>query len=417
MKNSFAPILLLAVASAHADMLSWEASVQEAWTHNADLQSARANLEASHYQVRGAYSGYLPQISASAGYTESDARLRARVAADIAAPYSASISLTQNLFAGFQDQARVAQGQANYHAAEARLASTLAQVNHDLRSAFAALSYAQNNLVLTENIARRLQENVRLVELRFEGGRENKGSYLLTKASLAQARFERLQAQQALATAQAQLAGVLGRAPTDDLAVSGALPTGTPEARPDFARLTEQIPDYRQAVAEERAAAAGVRLARAPRYPSLNLTATSARNGAEWFPDEQRSSVGVTLMVPIFNGGRDYFATKSAAAAHAAAATTKAGMDRQLLVKLKEAHAAFVESVEKLKVDEEFLEAASTRADIARAKYQNGLISFEDWDRIENDLILRQKTLLSSRRARANAEAVWELTIGRGLAS
>lgn len=395
--------------------LTWQACVQEASAQNADLRSARASLEASQYQARGAYSGYLPQVSASAGYTESHDGASTGTTTGTTTPYSASISVTQNLFAGFQDQAKVSQGAANYEVAEASLAAVMARVNHDLRSAFAGLGYAQNNLILTESIMRRLQENLRLVELRYEGGRENKGSYLLTKASLGQARFEHLQAKQALATSQEQLARVLGRASSDDLAVSGAVPADAPEARPEFVRLVEQTPDHRQAVAQEKSAAAGIQLARAPLYPSLNLTGTTSRDGEQWYPEDQRRTVGLTLTVPIFSGGKDYYGAKSAASTHAAAATNIDVVDRQVLVKLKQAHAAFVESVEKLNVDRDFLEAAGTRAEIARAKYQNGLISFEDWDRIESDLILRQKSLLQSQRERANAEAVWELTLGKGL--
>ncbi len=393
--------------------LTWEACVQEAWTHNADVQTARANRDAAYYQSRSAYSGYLPQLSASTGY--SDSNDGATTTTGTSAPYSASLSLTQNLFAGFQDQAKVAQGAANYTVAEAGLAAAAARLNHDLRSAFAGLGYAQTNVTLTDEIVRRLQENVRLVELRYEGGRENKGSYLLTRATLGQARFEHLQARQALATAQAQLARTLGRPPSDELRVTGAVPGEPPPAQPDFARLAEQTPDYRQAAAQEKSAAAGVTLARAPFYPSLNLTGTTVRDGDHWFPDDSRRIVGLTLSVPIFSGGKDYYDTQSAISNLAAATTGKQSVDRQAVVNLKQAHAAFVESVEKLKVDEDFLEAATTRADIARAKYQNGLISFEDWDRIENDLILRQKTLLQSQRGRVTAEAVWELTFGKGL--
>lgn len=398
--------------SAHADTpLTWEVCVQESLAGNAELQTARANLDAAYFQSRSAYSGYLPQLSASSGYTD----YNDGTATGNSAPYTAAISVTQNLFAGFQDQARVAQGAANYTVAEAGLAAAAARLNHDLRSTFAGLSYAQNNVTLTDEIVRRLQENVRLVELRYEGGRENKGSYLLTKATFGQARFDHLQARQALATAQAQLARTLGREPSDELRVTGAVPGGPPEARPDFVRLAEQTPEYRQAVAQERSATAGVTLARGPLYPSLNLTGTTSREGDNWFPDDQRRTVGLTLTVPIFSGGKDYYATKSAISSLSAATTIKEGVDRQVLVRLKQAHAAYVESVEKLKVDEDFLEAAEIRADIARVKYQNGLISFEDWDRIENDLILRQKTLLASRRERVTAEAVWELTLGKGL--
>jgi hypothetical protein len=54
------------------------------------------------------------------------------------------------------------------------------------------------------------------------------------------------------------------------------------------------------------------------------------------------------------------------------------------------------------------------RAEIARSKYNNGLLSFEDWDLIENDLINRQKALLVSVRERVTAEAGWEQARGEG---
>jgi outer membrane protein TolC len=65
-------------------------------------------------------------------------------------------------------------------------------------------------------------------------------------------------------------------------------------------------------------------------------------------------------------------------------------------------------------VDEDFLKAANARAEIARSKYSNGLMSFEDWDIIENDLINRQKAVLQSRRDRVTAEAAWEQVLGNG---
>jgi outer membrane protein len=71
--------------------------------------------------------------------------------------------------------------------------------------------------------------------------------------------------------------------------------------------------------------------------------------------------------------------------------------------------------VEKLKVDQAFLDAAKTRADIARTKYNNGLMTFENWDIIENDLIQRQKSFLQSQRDRVVAEAAWEQAQGKGV--
>ena len=72
------------------------------------------------------------------------------------------------------------------------------------------------------------------------------------------------------------------------------------------------------------------------------------------------------------------------------------------------------QAIERLKVDESFRAAAIARAEIARRKYNNGLLSFEDWDIIENDLIFRQKNYLSSLQTRVTSEAAWERDRGTG---
>jgi outer membrane protein TolC len=58
-------------------------------------------------------------------------------------------------------------------------------------------------------------------------------------------------------------------------------------------------------------------------------------------------------------------------------------------------------------VRKNFLQASEERAKIAQAQYSNGLISFDNWTIIEDDLVQAQKSFLD---AQANAfltEAQW----------
>jgi outer membrane protein len=411
------PILLLgwtfSTWAGPSTVLDWQSCVQEAVANNPDLRSARANLNAAAYSAKGAYSGYLPQLSAGASYDNISGNV---VNTDTSqATYNTSVTLSQNLFAGYQDQAKVAQGAANREASAASLAVTKAQLSQNLKDAFIGLKYAQDNVLLTEQIMHRLEENLRLVELRFESGNENKGSFLLTKASLTQARFDHLQAQQDLVSAQSQLARVLGRSRNGGLEVRGDVPVTEPGIAPDFEQIVRQIPDYQQVAAQQKSAEAGVTLARSGLYPSLDLSGNVGRTGNNWFPDGTRRAVVLNLNVPLYSGGKDYYATKSAVSSLEAASSTTDSTEQQLLVKLNQTYAAYVAAVERLKVSQDFLDAATTRAEIARSKYNNGLMSFEDWDTIENDLIQRQKTFLLSRRDRVVAEAAWEQAQGKGV--
>ena len=397
--------------TAAAEALSWAASVTETGANNAELHAAQLNVDAAQHRERAAYSGFLPQLSAGASHTsvEGDALSTSPTG------YNASLTATQNLFAGFQDSAKVGQAEGTRAIAEAALDSTRARLSLDLKTAYAGLRYAQDNVLLTASIVKRLEENLRLVELRFESGRENRGSFLLTRASLAQARFENLQARQAIQTARTQLARVLGRRESASLEASGMVPVSEPGPEPLFEEIARRTPDFRATVAQEKVASADLRLARSGFYPSVNLTGSIGREGSDWFPDDERRTITASVSVPLFNGGRDYYTARSASASLEATRFDKDNIERQVLVRLRQTYNAFVESAEKLKVDQAFLEAASTRAEIARSKYNNGLMSFEDWDRIENELIQRQKTMLASQRERVAAEAAWEQAQGKGV--
>lgn len=415
---------LLATSStaAHAAALSFEDVVALAARNNPALRNAQANVAAATRRERAAHSGFLPELSGDVTYANRSGSVPATLGAS--SDYSTSLTLSQNLFAGFQDQARVEQGNANIDIAAAELASARAQLSSDVKTAYAGLLYAQDNVVLTQNILRRLEENLRLVELRFEGGRENKGSLLLSRASVAQGRFDRLQAEQALTSAQTRLAVVIGeiRPAADTITVVdpalravGAVPLSPPPPAPDYPVLVEEAPDLRAAAARQRSAVADVRLARAGFYPTVSVSGTIGRAGSTWFPSDDSRVVSANVSIPIYSGGRDYYGERSALAALDAAKASREDVEGQILVRLKQSYAVYVESVEQLSVARQFVTAAETRAEIARARYENGLVSFEDWDRIENDLIQRRKTLLASQRDRINAEAAWELAQGKGV--
>ncbi|MGE5240026.1 MAG: TolC family protein, partial [Bacteroidota bacterium] len=284
-------------APARAELLTWEACVARAGQNNPELRAAQENLSSAAYQTKAARSGFLPQLSAGVNYTDQSTSF-ATSTFGTTSTYSASVTATQNLFAGFQDQAKVAQSRANQEVTQASLDATKAKVSFDLKSAFAGLLYAQNYLKLTESIIQRRAENMRLVELRFEGGWENKGSLLLSKASLSQAELDHLQAQHAAQVAQEQLANVLGENRAEDIQITGDIPLAEPAQTLDLQRVAQQTPDHRQAIGQEQAASAGVTLARSPLYPSLNLTGSTGRQGNNWIPDNDSHSVGVSLSIP-----------------------------------------------------------------------------------------------------------------------
>lgn len=377
--------------------------------NNSELISAEQNLQAARSQQRALYGNYLPQITANMGYTKSETDgLESE-------GYTASLNATQNVFNGFGDMARLAEAEGKVKVAEANLRTVRAKVSYDLKTAFASVIYAQESLRLSKSILKRRSDNLNMVELRFQSGRENKGSVLLSKAYLQQAQLDVLRSENALATTKSTMIRVLGLEPDAIFDIQGKAPETPPGAAPNFLDLAESTPEKLQAEGAIQSAEGSLKNARSEFLPSLDLNGSLGKTGPDYFPDQDRWSVGATLSWSLFSGGKDYFSQKSAVAQKLVAENNWRNSRLDLVSRLRQAYAEYVEAVEQVKVSDAFVEAGSVRAEIGRSKYNNGLTSFDEWDRIENDLIGYQKDQTLKRRDRVTAEANWEKSQGVGV--
>jgi outer membrane protein len=404
-------ILILCLAScafANAEILSFDACVREAASSNRDLLAQISAVKSLEFQYNAAYSGFYPQLSASLNANYANA------ASQIGWTVSPAISLNQNLFAGYADVAKVNLACANLEAARADLAATKAKISSDLKNAFAALVYAQNSVKLGENIKTRRESNNRLVSLLFDSGRENYGSVLLAKAYVDQAEFQIFQAKNGLRAASVLLAKILGRDLSEDLRVTGPLPQAEPESNPDFYALSQLVPDYVKAIALEKASAAQKLSARAPFFPSIDfqsnagVSARSDQTNGQWL-------VGFSVSWPFFSGGRDYYGLKAATQSLTTAQLNKVAIQKNDTSILAAAYRAYIESIRQLEVDRSFRGALEIQAKIATADYNNGFLTFQNWDIFETGYITRQLTVLVDERNLVSANAAWELAKGIGV--
>lgn len=399
-----------------ASELSFEQCLQEAATHNKDLEAFDAQERSAKFAERGAYAGFFPQATLSLSALHGNSTTAGISLGTTTNFYTATAAVSQNLFSGLRDLASVRRASANHREAEANRSTLHARVFNDVRVAFARALFAQKLIQLQTDIIHRRAENLRLVELRFEGGRENKGSVLLSKAYLSQSQFEKMQATNTVQSASADLAQLMGRNTSEAGALQDIWPPSLPTERPaDFYALARATPDYRAAEAREEAADAAITIAQSAFFPTLDVSASHSAQDTVFFPQSTRWQFGVSLSWPIFSGGRDYYATKSARETWKSAEATRDNTVRTLNTRLMQAYFAFIEAAERAKVDEQFRAAAQVRAEIGRSRYNNGLLTFDQWDIIESDLILRQRAALASRRDQVIAEAAWLQVQGVGI--
>lgn len=392
--------------------LIWSEGLKEVSQFNSEIIFAKNLLLSSQYQEKAAKSGFLPKVSASAGtnYGTSSVNVNA------VKTNTLFLGATENLFSGYADSSKLNQAQYTREGLEASLKSALAKASFDYKAAFMNLLYAQKYILLAQDIIKRREANLRLVQLRFESGRENIGSLYLSKAYLAQAKYDHLIATNALGVAQSQLAKVLGRSEYEGLEVQGSVPVTNPHAENlNFKDLVFTTPEYQKAFTEEKVSLAAIDSANSNFYPSLNLLQNIGRTNRDSGAWTNTWSIGAELSFPLFDGGKDYYSAKSSHELYRASVVSKRNVQDSGVVKLKDAYAKYIEAIAKLEVDQAFVEAGSSRERIAKEKYNNGLLTFDEWDIIENDLIARQKTLLQTERDRVVAEALWEQFQGKGV--
>lgn len=405
---------LLWTASVQAAPLTWEQCVQLLKKNNEELVAMKANLEASEFREGSATAGFFPQISGNLSYSKTETQAPVPGNAE---GYGAGISLSQNLFSGFSDMAKRRQAKANTAATQKDLELLEARLSKDLKVAYENYLFAERSIELRESIVGRRQENVRLVDLRFQSGRENKGSVLLSKANLSEARLDVTQARLMLRSSRAALAKILGIDDHESLEVTGDVPvTDPPSTEIKLLPVSFNTPSVEKARAQEEIAQAGLTSTRSGFLPSLTVSAGINRSDVEYFPEANKNwTVGATLSIPLFNGGRDYYETRAQSRVLLSAIQQRVKAQRESLVNLESTLSEYIQAVERVRVNKEFVDATTVRAEIGRMRYNNGLVSFDDWYNIENELINRQKGYLDSRRDRVHKEAAWEEAQGKGV--
>lgn len=408
-----------ASAADASEPLTWDRAVTLASDQNPELLAAKERVRGAKARKLGSFSGFLPSLRASVGYEETERSGSNGLPVTTGTGWTANLSANLNVFSGFADASKVARAEAELLEAEASEAIERARISSDLKTAFESAALARESAKLSRQILKRREENLRLVQLRFESGRENKGSVLLSEAYLEQARFDDLQAQNSLRTSSQALAKVLGLDGdgTARIEVLGNVPITEPmTTTPDFESIALLTPEYARSVQQTQALTEAGRAARASFFPTLDLTSSIGKRGSDFFPNTNETrAFGVTLSLPLFSGGSNLANYRSAVASANAANFVQQSSLRETKRVLESAWSEYLESVAKLRTDESFRKAATARSEIARTKYNNGLLTFEDWDIIENDLITRQRTVLQTRRTRTVAEAAWERAQGKGV--
>lgn len=367
--------------------------VARALAGNPSLTAARARLAQAQESVAAARGGFFPQLDAAGSAQRARSPgLRAGAASSTSNLYSVgpSVSYLIDVFGGVrrsvEQQAALAEFQ-HYELAAAWLSVTGNAVTQYLE-----IASLRAQIEATEEVIADDEQNLELVQRRFQAGKAARADVLVAATQLASDRVQLPPLRQRIAAARHAVSVLAGEAPSlwspPDFDLAGfELPRELPLSLPS--ELARQRPDILAAEAQLHAASAAIGVATARLYPSVTLSGSLAQQaldlgmlssgtGTAW-------AVAAMLAAPLFHGGTLRAERRAAIDAYEAALATH----RQTVL---QAFQQVADALRGLEYDAEAVAASQDLLEISRESLALQRISYEAG---KSDLL----QLLSSERA------------------
>lgn len=403
-------LLLISLPTAAAsaqEALTFEEARREMLGANPRARASALDVRSSRERLTAARAGLYPYLSASASY--------ARAGTQGLPPgdsYSYGFSGSQPLFSP-SVPAAVRSAEASYRSASASYDGLVSRLGYDLKASFAGILNAREALALSEETLKRREENLELIRLKYEAGRENKAALLETEAALKTARWRHERYRKELLLLERGFNRLLGRKLREPVP---RLSLPEPPAAPaDLAGFEPRLREHhalRAARAAVDSAKASEDSARAGRLPEASANGSYRWSGSDW-PDRNSAwSLGASVSLPLFAGGRLKAGVASALSALASAEAGLSNATDEIYITAEDAFLSWREAAAWLDVAKSSLDAAEARAWLVRKQYLAGQTSYFEWRTVEDSLITVQNEYLAAGRSLALAHAAFVRAIG-----
>ena len=365
-----------------------DAAVQQALAHSPTLEASEATLRQSQDNLRAGYGVFFPQIDAGLAASRSrsasaDSGFKIPGSIFNLVTASASIGYTLDVFGGERRMVEGLRAQTDFQH-NANIAAYLILSANVVNTCIAHAAYteqirATSRLILLE------QEQLDASMAQFKAGTAPYSTVLSMRSLIASSQALLAPLRQKIDQSEHLLATLQGVTPSQvrlpDITLSSlTLPTDLPVSLP--ADLVRQRPDILEAEAQLHVASANIGVATAALFPSFSLTGSYGTAGSSLgnLTDAGARfwSIGPSLSVPLFQGGRLWFGRKAAIDADQAAQANYRLTVLMAFAQVADALKALEHDAEGLQAQAEAQYAAEEALHLLQANYRSGLVAYLD---------------------------------------
>jgi outer membrane protein TolC len=418
-----------------AEKITAELVESQTLENNLSIKQARCDLYTAEQDLYSSFSAFLPNIFLSVtlspgldkGFYTADSFIVPRVKLGDQM-YTFGLNSTLSLFSGFSDYNNILSAKAKAKTAKEAYTRVVSDAVLNAQSGYVNLMYTYESIYLYKQIKKRKTENVDLIRLRHHSGSADLGSLRRVEADVKSVEYDLEKAQRAIETVSAALLAAIGR--NDDMTILetderigvgidvdgiGYSFDGEIISRPDFNNLITKTPEFLSAKYSLAYAKALNWAQRGQWLPSIGIEGNINRQRYDkaWNHGDKSWGVQLNLRYPLFIGGKRWFGTKSAAAQEKKAAENFRYMQNTLKAKAVQYYTDWVNANEYLGVIKYILECSKLQLEIAKRKYINGLISYEDWYSIDTQYTEAQRGMLIARQKAIISRIEWRRFLGK----
>lgn len=400
-KNILFFIVMLAACALYAQQslqfsskaLTWQDCTALAAKNNTQYKTAQKNLEIAKSNYNLALNQYGPAANIQYGYQRSNYNI-----IDEQDNWSLTLSASQNIF-NWEAIANIRIQKENFVLAQAQLQQASAAARYNLRQAYLGMIYAQEGIRLAQSIYQIRQASADMIRLQYEGGNESKGNTMRADALAFAANNNIKTARRNLDVARKNLIAALGIDWGGDFIIQDKLNPSEPKPF-DINGAVENMPQIIISKSSLEIARRQLSASKAGILP--NLTASGAWGLQDSKPNLQNSSdiwsLSVMLSYPIFANGLTA-SKENIDIAKSTLAQNEEALKQQYLsskAQLQAILSALETDADTIESNKLLLASAEQMDKEANIQYLAGLMDFQIWQGVEQDLVNYKTAYLTS---------------------
>lgn len=390
---SLAIQISLAGAAFSAEQLTLEECIQAALDNHPDLAAAASRINARQASVGQAAAPARPQVTAGSGYTRSDNT----VVSSGSGSYNTNLQASQTLFDWGRNELGIKGAKTELDATTADYLAARDTVISNVRAAYYGLNLAMREHAIARTRYENYERRLDWAKSYYQAGRTAKIEVTKAEADLANSRLSLVRSESSAEKFRSELASAMGApmleiAPVQDVlepdgwnvplegAVAAAL-----ENRPELAAQRKRV-DY---------AKINLELQMKGKSPSISASAGYNLYGSAPF-DENGWTAGVSLSVPIFDGGLVKSRIEGARADLTTSEAQYESLANSVILEVRRAWESLREARQSLDASMQSERYAKETLELAQGRYKAGVgSSLEISDAVEGYSTAQNNTATS----------------------